>query len=242
MQQTVNESKLNSFNHIAMKMQIMKFAIFFIGFIVLTPFNQIPAAELSELEISPIHNTDSIKSDVQTAEYWELSVEEFEFVKDLKRRNRGLLSQNLTPLEWLGIFATSESSRMRYAKLFAQRQLEITNAILKFETAYAHALKELTQNKKSVKFTNNKLLLITSIHCNSGKCEKDLELALAHAERGGLLEVAIQEKISMQGVQSWANLKGVPTDTASQNRIRIDSGNRRIIGMPLGLYQANQQK
>ena len=224
-----------------MKIQRIKFALF-LGFTLLTASNQTLAVELTEPETSPTQSTDLVNSDVQTAEYWDLSVEELEFVRGLKQQNRGLLSQNLTPLEWLGIFANSESSRMRYARLFAQRQLEITNAILKFETAYAQALKDLTQNKKPGKLADNKLLLITSIHCNSGKCEKDLELALTHAELGGHLEIAIQENISRQSLRNWANLKGVPTDTASQKHISINSVNRRIIGMPLGLYQASQPK
>ena len=76
-------------------------------------------------------------SDTRTAEVWQLSVEEIELLQKLQQHHEGMLSSGLTPYEWLGIFAETDEQRKHYAELFAKRQLELTDAILKFESASA---------------------------------------------------------------------------------------------------------
>lgn len=86
------------------------------------------------------------KSELDEAQVWGLTPQEWERHNSLMRGIRGRLSsERISPIEVLGIHAQSDAERERYARMWAQFMLEDAERVLKFQRAYDLAIAELTK-------------------------------------------------------------------------------------------------
>ena len=178
-------------------------------------------------------------SENRTAEVWQLSEEEIELLQNLRQHHEGMLSSGLTPYEWLGIFAETDEQRKHYAELFAKRQLELTDAILKFESAYAEAIQKIASKSKDNSRIGKRLLFITTYQCSNKQCKNDLQRIRKYAESGGLLDILIQGEASNTDLKSWGVENKIPLDKIRTGEITINHAQGRYLNFPNGIYKLN---
>ncbi len=184
-------------------------------------------------------SSDISSSETRTAEVWQLSVEEIELLRNLQQHHEGILSSGLTPYEWLGIFAESDEQRKHYAELFAKRQLELTDAILKFESAYVEAIQKIASQSKDNSRIGKRLLFITTYQCSHKQCKNDLQRIRKHAESGGLLDILIQGETSNTDLKSWGVENKIPLQKIRTGDITINQAQGRYLNFPNGIYKLN---
>ncbi len=173
-------------------------------------------------------------TELQTSIDWSLTVDEIQTLNRLKRVNKGMLSNDITPMEWLGIFAESDEQRNHYAALFAKRQLEVMNAITKFEYAYAAAIKQQIMQKDS---SDKRLLLVTPYKCIDENCKSNLTRALGHALRGGQLDILIRDTLSRAQLNHWITANKIPPDKIRSRTIKVQSARHRYQHLSFGVFE-----
>ncbi len=194
---------------------------------------------------SEIASSELTEAEIETAEAWSLSIEELSQIRRLKSQHQGLVSAELTPLEWLGIFAASDAQRNHYARLFARRQLETTAAILEFEAAYIKAVRELSSKATHTAQNSERLILVTSFRCSDANCAQLLQNGLDHVNRGGSLDVYVQDSRGDFNSRSWAGINQIPHETLRSGKIAIRQAEGRMLEVRPGIYRAgrtNQQR
>ncbi len=195
------------------------------------------AIETTTIKHSVGVNTELTESELETVKAWNLSADEYLQIKHLKTEYQGLLSPAITPLEWLGIFAISDERRNHYARLFAQRQLHTTMAILQFETAYANAIAELTAETQQTTQQSDRLLLITSFLCTDSTCTDQLRDGLKHVRHGGSLDIYVQNEFDVADLKSWAIANQIPLRDLRHDRITIRQAKGRMVDVKPGIYR-----
>ena len=198
----------------------------------------------SSLPQQPNHFSNTVSSEIsssesRTAEVWQLSVEEIELLQNLQQHHEGMLSSGLTPYEWLGIFAETDEQRRHYAELFAKRQLELTDAISKFESAFAEAIQKFASQSKDNSRMGERLLFITTYQCSHKQCKNDLQRIRKHAESGGLLNIFIQGETSNTNLKSWGVENNFPLEKFRTGDITINQAQGRYLNLPKGIYKLN---
>ena len=176
------------------------------------------------------------ETEIQMSENWELTIDEVKTLNMLIRSNQGMISEDITPLEWLGIFAESEEQRNYYATRFAKYQLKVMNAIAKFEHAYLEALKGEISHKFDDNSTDKRLLLATPYLCHDEMCRSNISFALRHVEKGGSLEIQIRESVSNTEIRSWLTFNNFPLEKVRNQKIQINRSPNRYQELPYGLY------
>lgn len=183
-------------------------------------------------------NTSLTQSEVQNAAVWDLTHEEYAQLKHLKTQYQGLLSADLTPLEWLGIFATNNEQRNHYARKFAHLQLETTAAILEFEAAYANAINALSTNStESTPDADRLLLVMTSLQCSDVRCTDQTTRGLDHVNQGGTLEIYVQDDFGSADVRTWMVTNQVPFKFLQKGNITVLKAKGRMLDVEPGIYQ-----
>jgi len=183
--------------------------------------------------------TQLTQSEIQTANLWQLTTDEFLRFKEIKIQNQGLVSSTLTPIEWLGIFSTTDERRNHYAKMLALRQIATTEAILKFEAAYSNAIEELAADKQRHAVRSGRLLLVTPLRCASAKCTDDLQKALASVQQGRTLDIYIQDKFNNRELNAWTTTHQVPPNQLESGKVKIRPARGRMLDVKPGIYEVN---
>lgn len=184
--------------------------------------------------------SDVSSSEIQKVEVFDLSIQETESLKQLKEQYHGIISSNLSPLEWLGIFADSEQQRRHYARQLANTQLSVMNAISQFEAAYADAIEEIVQsNQVSSKF-NKHMLLITRNSCNEDLiCQNYLTKSLEHLQRGGSLDIFVKGTTSNSELRFWAIVHQIPMEKILSRAVTINHADHHKLNLSNGVYFPN---
>ena len=188
------------------------------------------------LEYSQHIVPETVRSRSEAATAWGLSDEEWVLLEQLKTKYSGLVSPRISPLEWLGIFATNPNDRERYATMLAERQLAILNAISEFESAYLQAIRSLSTEESTSQADRKRFILITSYSCENPKCKRDLNQAVAHASNGAAVDIVIREHVSGVDTRIWAANENIPQHLIRNKKITINHSHGRIINMPDGLF------
>lgn len=104
------------------------------------------STEIAEVDRTETRVVPLSTSELDEAKLWGLTSREWERYNLLMRGIRGRLStDNISPIEVLGIHAQSDAERDRYAQMWAQLMFEDAERVLEFQRAYDRAIKELTQ-------------------------------------------------------------------------------------------------
>ncbi len=183
--------------------------------------------EASSIRISPF-------ADLQL---WQLSQEELDSVEQLTVKFKGVVSDNLSPLEWLGIFAASEEEQKQYADKLARQQLAVTEAILQFEAQYVQAMQNLVAKSSPHTASRIQYILITSVPCLQKKCETDLSHAIEKVHQGHQLNVYIKNFTDGTEVSGWDGKNRFPSDSINSERVKIAAATGRYESLKNGLYQ-----
>ena len=189
------------------------------------------------IELTETTNSTLTHSDIQMAEAWDLSLREYEQLKQLKMQYQGLVSTNLTPIEWLGIFAPDDETRKQYAERLAKLQFETTSAIIKFETAYTAAMKSLSSKSPGPESIHHRLLLVASMRCHEAQCSRHLTQGLEHVSRGGFLEIYFQHPFDTSQLRTWATANDISAAQLENQAISITQAKGPMLNVSPGLYR-----
>ena len=183
---------------------------------------------LEEFEVTEPNLSDL---DRRAAVSWGLTETEWTRHRELRTLRRGLVSPDVTPLEILGIFATSDAERKRYASLYARQQLDLLERIAMFEADYIEAVKELT---RSASDGTGRYRLVAAVGCATSRCADQLNRALQLVDQHGL-DIFLTDTAGSDGtVRNWAARNNIPPDAVRNRRITL---NHAPPGMKKGLYQ-----
>ncbi len=185
-------------------------------------------------EFSQGTQSEQLKHSKQTTLPWGLTEEEWSKLEFLKSANSGLISLEITPLEWLGIFSENDSERERYATLLAERQLAVLKAVQEFETAYLSAIKNLARRNSTLSY-QDRIVLVTSIACETVECQLNLKESIKHATAGGITQILIRESLSRSLVHQWAITQKIPIDLLRSGNISIGHSYGQKSSFPNGI-------
>lgn len=95
------------------------------------------ASEITEIQKS----TETALSVHSSARLWGLTGEEWSRYEQLRQSERGIWSPSLDPLTLLGVEATTDTERRRYADLLVEKEYQRVEKELAFQRAYDEAWK-----------------------------------------------------------------------------------------------------
>ena len=129
--------------------QFVSVIVLLIGVVALVSVNYSDAAEYPKttpqtpVRETPVSQTQIIQQD---AARWSLDSSEYQRYLDLIRGPLGKWNPTIDPLMALGMFADTEQQSQRYAEHYAQQEFELTERVLRFQTAYRTAFNRLYPN------------------------------------------------------------------------------------------------
>ena len=205
----------------------MKRSIVFVFLLVAQATAQsqsIDSAQTDGLDIAPIAH--------RSAEAWGLSIDEWQRQTELRALSQGMLSQDLTPLEVLGILTDNPADRKRYARLYAEQQRAMLDRIAAFEADYLEEYAALNQRLSAG--LNGRSTLVIDIDCVSTKCRRQVAEALAIAQNGKVDIFVVGSASDNAAVRKWAATNRIPPNLVRQRQITLNHGTP---DMKRGLHQ-----
>ena len=199
------------------------------GLLVLLLSVTTAAQQTEELKIG---NTQLTDLDIVTARTWGLSETEWLRVQTTRSIRHGLVSDQITPLEVLGIFADNPADRRRYAKLYAAQQRELLDRIAAFEADYLEEYAALNQRLSAG--LNGRSTLVIDIDCVSTECRRQIAEALAIAKNGAVDMYVVGSAGDNAAVRKWAATNRIPPNLVRQRQITL---NHATPDMKRGLHQ-----
>ena len=177
---------------------------------------------------------------IQKAKILNISVEEISTLENLKHKYQGMLSSDLSPLEWLGIFAESDSQRRKYAQLLAEQQLSILTAVSNFESAYLDALRKLASSNVQNQNDRMHLALITPFSCEEDiACQDNLRVALEHIQKGGKIDIYIEGTRSNAELRLWATVHQIAFEKIQSHQVTVNHAVGLFRNLKSGIYRSN---
>ena len=184
----------------------------------------IDSAQTDGLDIAPIAH--------RSAEAWGLSIDEWQRQTELRALSQGMLSQDLTPLEVLGILTDNPADRKRYARLYAEQQRAMLDRIAAFEADYLEEYAALNQRLSAG--LNGRSTLVIDIDCVSTECRRQVAEALAIAQNGAVDMYVVGSAGDNAAVRKWAATNRIPPNLVRQRQITLNHGTP---DMKRGLHQ-----
>ena len=184
----------------------------------------IDSAQTDGLSIAPITH--------RSAEAWGLSIDEWQRQTELRALSQGMLSQDLTPLEVLGILTDNPADRKRYARLYAEQQRAMLDRIAAFEADYLEEYAALNQRLSAG--LNGRSTLVIAIDCVSTECRRQVAEAIAIAQNGAVDMYVVGSAGDNAAVRKWAATNRIPPNLVRQRQITLNHGTP---DMKRGLHQ-----
>ena len=184
----------------------------------------IDSAQTDGLAIAPIGH--------RSAEAWGLSIDEWQRQTELRALSQGMLSQDLTPLEVLGILTDNPADRKRYARLYAEQQRAMLDRIAAFEADYLEEYAALNQRLSAG--LNGRSTLVIDIYCVSTECRRQVAEALVIAQNGAVDIYVVGSAGDDAAVRKWAATNHIPPNLVRQRQITLNHGTH---DMKRGLHQ-----
>ena len=200
-----------------------------IGLLTLILSVAIPAQQLDQLETG---RPKSIDLDIVTARTWGISETEWQRVQTIRAIRHGLVSDQITPLEVLGIFADNPDDRRRYAKLYAAQQRELLDRIAAFEADYLEEYAAL--NNRLSAGSRGRSKLVIEINCDSTECRRQITEAISIAQNGAVDMYVVGSAGNDAAVRIWAATNKIPPDLVRLRQITL---NHAKSDMKRGLHQ-----
>ncbi|PCJ37340.1 MAG: TIGR03759 family integrating conjugative element protein [Cellvibrionales bacterium] len=129
--------------------QFVSVIVLLIGIVALVSVSYSDTAEHSKTTPqTPVRETPVTQTQIiqQDAARWALDISEYQRYLDLIRGPLGKWNPTIDPLMALGMFADTEQQSQRYAERYARQEFELTERVLRFQTAYRAAFNRLYPN------------------------------------------------------------------------------------------------
>ena len=185
--------------------------------------------QLDQLDIG---QPQSIDLDIVTARSWGINETEWQRVQTIRAIRHGLVSDQITPLEVLGIFADNPDDRRRYAKLYAAQQRELLDRIAAFEADYLEEYAAL--NNRLSAGSRGRSTLVIEIDCDSTECRRQIAEAIVIAKNGAIDMYIVGSAGNDAAVRIWAATSKIPPDLVRLRQITL---NHAKPDMKRGLHQ-----
>ncbi|MBN6079258.1 TIGR03759 family integrating conjugative element protein [Aggregatibacter actinomycetemcomitans] len=180
--------------------------------------------------------TSSEQQSKRSAGEWGLSEDEWSrYQKIMKEGSRGIWSPNLDPLTTLGIEASSDAERMKYARLLARKEYERVEKELRFQLTYDAVFKELypnitpiradtdtTTSTNTLNNTSGRLLFFTRTD-NCPKCETALNKLLTSNRKVDIY--LIDSEGNNNKIQDWAVTHHIDVNKVRNRQITLNHDN-----------------
>lgn len=152
---------------------------------------------------------------------WDLTIEEQTRVETLLHGIRGALSDpRISPIEVLGIHATSDAERRRYAERWARLQIADAERVLAFERAYRSEVRKLLaertmidqrllapKSRTAALQPGDRLLFFTRADCAA--CEALRARVLNQRGRVARIDIYLTDQSSPDAIRAWAREQGI---------------------------------
>ncbi|HAV1239830.1 TPA: TIGR03759 family integrating conjugative element protein [Salmonella enterica] len=162
-----------------------------------------------------IRSNETTLAAATSAQQWGLTQDEWSHYEALKRSERGIWSPSLDPLTTLGVEATTDAERRKYADLLVEKEAQRVEKELAFQRAYDEAWKRrfpgLTPVAAASADTTSRLAVFVSENCPSCDARMKTLLASGHPldiylvnsrnDDSRLRRLAVAWKIDAQKVQ-----------------------------------------
>ncbi|MFG6656229.1 TIGR03759 family integrating conjugative element protein [Scandinavium sp. M-37] len=96
----------------------------------------LPASSADTRSVATTRSTDAPLGNASTASLWGLSSTEWSRYQQLKLGERGIWSPSLDPLTTLGVEASSDAERRKYADMLVEKEYQRVEKELAFQRAY----------------------------------------------------------------------------------------------------------
>ncbi|WP_101776045.1 TIGR03759 family integrating conjugative element protein [Pasteurella oralis] len=159
---------------------------------------------------------------------WGLTQEEWAKYEELKKSARGIWSPNLDPLTMLGVEATTNAERKRYAELLAKKEYQRVEKEFAFQIAYSQAFEKLypgllpfkvgDQTQKTAEADH--LIYFTKIDCNS--CDKDLVRLLNFINDKNVDIYLIDSENNDDKIRDWALKNKIDIEKVKSRQITLN--------------------
>ncbi|EAS1759741.1 TIGR03759 family integrating conjugative element protein [Salmonella enterica] len=181
-----------------------------------------PLAQADTAVTTSVQNSTEKPLAAANAQRWGLTQEEWSQYEQLKQGERGIWSPSLDPLTTLGVEATSDAERQRYADLLVEKEAQRVEKELAFQRAYDAAWKRHFPNLAliaSVKTDNTrKLAVFVSEHCPA--CDTQLKTLLA---AGNPLDIyLVNDNNDDTRLRQWARAQHIDGSRIQQHDITLN--------------------
>ncbi len=174
-------------------------------------------------------------------EVWGLTKKDWAIYQTLMQGSRGILSPHLDPITALGVEASGEVERQRYAELHVKFEKQRVEKELAFQRSVDAAWDRLypkaqlidmekiknIQNRSSVNLTAGRLLFFTSIN-SCIKCEQALNVLLEQAKQGRDLDIFLLDAKNDNAIRSWAKTHQIPREKVIARSITLNHDQGRL--------------
>lgn len=174
-------------------------------------------------------------------EAWGLTQEDWDLYQELMQGHRGILSPGLDPITALGVEATSESDRQRYAEAHVKFEKQRVDKELAFQRSVDAAWDRLYPNallinmnklkKKeqslSVTRTQGRLLFFTRIK-QCPECDQNLEILLEQNRQGRQLDIFLVDAKTDNDIRVWARVHNIPRKKVMERSITLNHDRGRL--------------
>ena len=196
------------------------------------------AAQVIETDL---RETEPVFTQAAVAERWHLSVEEWTEYQRLMGGPRGIWSPALDPLTVLGIHATSDADRQRYAELLVMIEFERVEQELKFQQAYDVAAQGLFPDLPRIESVDTSLTAspftpllldqgerlafvgsVSSVRCPA--CQATLARVLEDrlGQAGAVLDLFLADAPDDAALQRWARTAGLDPTAVRDGLITLN--------------------
>lgn len=170
---------------------------------------------------------------------WDLSDAEWDRFRMLMQGIRGRLSPDISPIEALGIHASTDDERERYAEKWAKALREDTERVLAFQRAYDEAWTRLYGNEPLIDLSRlpqarsatllqpgDRVLFFAASSC--AVCGPALNILLAKVKstpKLGLDVYLVDSSNDDAKVRSWATNHGIPPELVRSRTVTLNHDN-----------------
>ena len=160
----------------------------------------------------------------QQARQWQLTATEWLKYKTLKAGPRGIWSPQLDPLTTLGVSATDDQTRRRYAELLVHQELRRVEGEIAFQKAYDEAFARMTPgvlpivHGPAAPASDQRLALFVGPDCP--RCDTVVQDLIRQGRHLDIYRVATQG--DDRKIRAWAESIGIPAQKVRSRAITLN--------------------
>ncbi|EBL8291870.1 TIGR03759 family integrating conjugative element protein [Salmonella enterica] len=196
----------------------------------------------SETTSAVQHSAETPLTTQSSAQQWGLTQEEWTHYEMLKRGERGIWSPSLDPLTTLGVEATTDAERRRYADLLVEKESQRVEKELAFQREYDAAWKRRFPGLMPVTAAtaNTTTRLAVFVRENCPACDERLKQLLS---TGNPLDIwLVGSNSDDTRLKRWAGAQHIDSTRVQRREITLNHDNGRWLHYGQGKMPAVLEK